>query len=273
MKNIESGLFTAAGLSDKALVYLNSEDKTQAMQRLIQEFLKPAGPKFVEELVFRFLLIRGDALGGSMRNFGGLLAQEKLTRVLLDSFNAGRYCLSLARWQELADGSGWRSKMRIRLEGYAGIHWRHSGGDRTLVYNLTVPLVKNNVDLCLFNLSPEEVAQSRCCAVESYLALGELKGGIDPAGADEHWKTARTALGRIREAFSAGRLCATDVFSSPQPSKRSMAGEIWSALEVGVLSNAANLTERQSTCCYCGLAVCVCEATDCDVWKGVADVF
>jgi hypothetical protein len=31
--------------------------------------------------------------------------------------------------------------------------------------------------------------------------LGELKGGIDPAGADEHWKTARTALQRIDDAF------------------------------------------------------------------------
>ncbi|MFM6407785.1 MAG: AvaI/BsoBI family type II restriction endonuclease, partial [Microcystis sp.] len=34
-----------------------------------------------------------------------------------------------------------------------------------------------------------------------YIALGELKGGIDPAGADEHWKTARTALQRIDDAF------------------------------------------------------------------------
>lgn len=32
--------------------------------------------------------------------------------------------------------------------------------------------------------------------------LGELKGGIDPAGADEHWKTANTALDRIRNSFA-----------------------------------------------------------------------
>ncbi|HAJ78349.1 MAG TPA: hypothetical protein DCO75_01135, partial [Fibrobacteres bacterium] len=29
----------------------------------------------------------------------------------------------------------------------------------------------------------------------------ELKGGIDPAGADEHWKTAKTAIDRIVSAF------------------------------------------------------------------------
>lgn len=37
---------------------------------------------------------------------------------------------------------------------------------------------------------------------EKYLALGELKGGIDPAGADEHWKTANSALQRIRTGFA-----------------------------------------------------------------------
>ena len=31
--------------------------------------------------------------------------------------------------------------------------------------------------------------------------FGELKGGIDPAGADEHWKTGNSALVRIRKAF------------------------------------------------------------------------
>ena len=31
--------------------------------------------------------------------------------------------------------------------------------------------------------------------------LGELKGGIDPAGADEHWKTGRAALDRILQTY------------------------------------------------------------------------
>jgi len=29
---------------------------------------------------------------------------------------------------------------------------------------------------------------------------GEIKGGADPAGSDEHWKTATQALNRILEA-------------------------------------------------------------------------
>jgi len=79
VKGIESGLLTAAGISDKALKHLLPEDKREAVEGLIRNFLEPAGAKFVEELVYRFLIARGDALGGSMRNIGGALAQRKLT--------------------------------------------------------------------------------------------------------------------------------------------------------------------------------------------------
>lgn len=85
ISGIESGLLTAAGLSDKSLVHLLDEDKVEAINGLIKNFLEPAGKKFVEELVFRFLLTRGDTLGGSMRNIGGALAQRKLTRAIISA--------------------------------------------------------------------------------------------------------------------------------------------------------------------------------------------
>ncbi|AMW27174.1 AvaI/BsoBI family type II restriction endonuclease [Arthrospira platensis] len=37
--------------------------------------------------------------------------------------------------------------------------------------------------------------------VQSILALGELKGAIEPAGADEHCQTAQASLNRIRQAL------------------------------------------------------------------------
>jgi hypothetical protein len=124
-----------------------------------------------------------------------------------------------------------------------GLSWQIEGKSRTLIYNLTVPLVKNNVDLCLFNLAPNELKASKYQSAESYLALGELKGGIDPAGADEHWKTARTALDRIRQAFSQAGQSPSTFFVGAAVEKK-MAGEIWSQLENGALSNAANLNEQ-----------------------------
>ena len=78
ISRIQAALLTAAGVSDKAGGYFLEADKDVAIENLITEFLDPAGDAFVEELVFRFLLTRGDTLGGSMRNIGGVLAQRKL---------------------------------------------------------------------------------------------------------------------------------------------------------------------------------------------------
>lgn len=56
--------------------------------------------------------------------------------------------------------------------------------------------------MCLLNCSPDEIKPTIYKIPERFIAFGELKGGIDPAGADEHWKTAQTALTRIRTAFA-----------------------------------------------------------------------
>jgi len=43
IKGIESGLLTAAGLSDKAFNHLLPEDRKEAIKGLIKNFLEPAG--------------------------------------------------------------------------------------------------------------------------------------------------------------------------------------------------------------------------------------
>ncbi len=240
IKGIELGLLTAAGLSDKALAHLLPEDKEKAISSLIENFLEPAGENFVEELLFRFLLTRGEALGGSVRNIGGILAQRKLTRAIISTLRiAGRHYrwqhVRTKHWVDMTDDD---SEIERSLRG---LSWEHKSEPRTLVFNLTVPLVKNNVDMCLFGLSPEELQSTGYKNARSYIALGELKGGIDPAGADEHWKTARAALDRIREAFSKEGHTPHTFFIGAAIEKK-MAAEIWGQLENGLLANAANLS-------------------------------
>ncbi|MCX5656483.1 MAG: hypothetical protein NTY65_17745 [Planctomycetota bacterium] len=150
---IQPALVTAAGVSDKAADHLQSDDKHTAVLGLIENFLEPAGEKFVEELVFRFLLTRGD----------------------------------------------------------------------TTPADLGKPTFNNPA---------------------AYIALGELKGGIDPAGADEHWKTARTALNRIQTAFSKHKL-KPHMFFIGAAIESKMSQEIWSLLKKGVIENAANLTDER----------------------------
>jgi hypothetical protein len=111
------------------------------------------------------------------------------------------------------------------------------------MYNMTIPFFRNNVDLSLFKCSAKDLTPVILDTPASYLALGELKGGIDPAGADEHWKTARTALNRIHEAFSNHKL-KPHIFFIGAAIETKMATEIWRMLKTGSLGNAANLTNE-----------------------------
>lgn len=241
LPDIRAALLTAAGISDKAEKHLQDADKKDAIVGLIRNFLEPAGANFVEELVFRFLLTRGDTLGGSMRNVGGFLAQCKLTRCLISHLqNAGNEVKLLhsatRHWVDLPNENA-------GIEHYTGgLHWNTSNGERVLIYNLTVPFVGKNVDLCLFDCNLNQLGRALYGNASAYIALGELKGGIDPAGADEHWKTARTALTRIREAFTRREAHPKEFFIGAAI-VADMSNEIWSMLESGVLDNAANLTD------------------------------
>ncbi len=207
VQGIEMGLLTAAGLSDKSLAHLTQEDKNDAINGLIKNFLESAGANFVEELVFRFLLTRGDTLGGSMRNVGGAIAQRKLTRAIFSTLTiAGQsYHWQHSKTRKWIAMTNDDAEIELFLRG---LSWESDRGSRTLIYNLNIPLVRSNVDLCLFNLAPGALPANQSSKIEPVevepytIALGELKGGIDPAGADEHWKTAQAALNRIRQAFA-----------------------------------------------------------------------
>jgi hypothetical protein len=99
--------------------------------------------------------------------------------------------------------------------------------------------------------SSTELQENGYQSPETYLALGELKGGIDPAGADEHWKTARTALERIRQAFENLGYSPMTFFVGAAIEPK-MAGEIWAELEAGSLANAANLTDDRQLASLAG---------------------
>lgn len=246
INDIQSALLTAAGISDKAVGHLQEQDKLDAIQGLVQNFLEPSGENFVEELVYRFLLTRGDTLGGSMRNAGGAIAQRKFIRALISNL---RISGSSYEWLNSLNSQWLKSTendadIEITLRG---LSWQKDGNCRTLIFNLTVPTVKNNIDLCLINCSFSQINKKQAKEIyqnpNSFLAFGELKGGIDPAGADEHWKTARTALIRIESAFAKINL-KPKLFFVGSAIERKMATEIWNMLEDESLTNVANLTDE-----------------------------
>ncbi|GJQ24253.1 MAG: hypothetical protein HBSAPP01_20430 [Candidatus Brocadia sapporoensis] len=75
-----------------------------------------------------------------------------------------------------------------------------------------------------------------------YIARREFKSGIDPAGADEHWKTDRTHLNRIQDSFKK-MVLKPNLFFIGAAIEAKMAVEIWNLLKKGILSNTANLTD------------------------------
>ena len=120
-----------------------------------------------------------------------------------------------------------------------------------LAFNLNIPIVKNNIDICLFSTDSNTFDKGNIVnSPDRILMLGELKGGIDPAGADEHWKTGNTALNRIRTAFKKDGYEISTSFVAAAIEKK-MADEIFGQLQKGVLSFAANLTIDEQLVNYC----------------------
>ena len=248
---IQPALLTAAGLSEKAVNYFIEDDKIKAISGLIENFLEPAGSGFVDEVVYRYLLIKGDSLGGSMRNIVGAIAQQKFVRTLLSNLS-----ISGTNYQWLDNKTKkWEEKPTNDFaieENLKALSWKNpKGKNRILAFNLNIPIVKNNIDICLFNANIELYANGEIVNTpEKILMLGELKGGIDPAGADEHWKTGNTALNRIRESFAKHNLKIKTSFIAAAIEKK-MASEVFAQLQSKTLSNAANLTIDEQLVSYC----------------------
>lgn len=248
MQSIKAALIKAAGISDKAETHIENKDKEVAIRNLIDKFLIPAGPNFIEELVYRFLLTKGDALGGSMRNIGGVWGKKKFVGVLKAQLaNAGiEFQVNLnssKEWVKIGEEL-------IEDEIIKGISWERAGRKRTILFDIGVEIVEKNIDICLFSIGPLKWGDKAFQEPKNYIALGELKGGIDPAGADEHWKTGHTALLRIKKAF-ATRSLEPKTFFIAAAIEDAMATEIWKEIRSGELGNAANLNKTEQLNAIC----------------------
>lgn len=251
VKDLRVGLLTASGLSDKSLNYLNDDDRIIAIKGLIEKFLEPAGEGFIDELVYCYLLTKGDALGGKARNLAGSLGERKFLRSLISVFNLSGINY---KWKD-NDTNTWLDKPQDDTDiekRIKAIYWKKKQ-DRLMILNTNVPLVNKNVDLSILQAKVEDLKagkQSIIYQPDKYIALGELKGGIDPAGADEHWKTANSALNRIRTSFDKKKL-KPQTFFVGAAIENAMAVEIYKQLKSGTMNNAANLTNDGQLTAVC----------------------
>jgi len=252
LTDIRKALLSASGLSDKSLKHLTDADKTTAITGLVETFLEPAGAHFADELVYRYLLTKGDTLGGSARNLAGSLGDRKFLQNVISVFSLAD--LGFA-WRDRRSRA-WISEAPFEAgfeKNISAIYWKKKGRNRLLAMNVNVPLIKKNVDLVILDAKPEDLAGTDRSLFEQntrYVALGELKGGIDPAGSDEHWKTSNFALNRVRSSFQSLGLNPPTFFVGAAI-ERSMASEILQQLNSRVLSRAANLTKDDQLTSVC----------------------
>ena len=217
-------LASACGFSDKARSQLTETKLSGAIKKVLTRIYKEAGSEFREDILYRYLLTKGDTLGGSMRNLTGASAGTKLTEKIIERLSGGK------------------KKIEV-LKSKSGKIQRVIWNSRTLLFDVKPHLIGKNIDVILINRGDASSPEEELLVDKSkYIACGELKGGIDPAGADEHWKTANSALGRIRAAF--GR-SAPALFFVGAAIEASMAKEIFKQLKAGKLTHAANLNEDE----------------------------
>jgi len=250
----KAACYQAAGVSIKAKHYLSKQDLNDILLEFVKEFLEPAGSHYIEELIYRYLLTLGDALGGRMRNLVGSMANEKLTRFIISQIQI----LNLGFDFYIKSTKTWLASDKYSIDlvpEIRSIRWRlKNGKQRQLIYNLTVPIVKKNIDLVLLNCHCNKLSGSdfkrSISNPKNYKVLGELKGGIDPAGADEHWKTANTALSRVRDGFDKHGIQIPLIFIGAAI-ETSMSKEIFNQYTTGKLANCANLTNEKQLINLC----------------------
>lgn len=202
---IRESLLEASGISVKAKSYLTDVDKDGLLTEFIDKVLIPCGEDYIDEILYRYLLTSGDALGGKMRNIIGSIANEKLNRFVISQLQICHTSFSFAtNVSGFTDGENYAIDIAEKIKA---VRWHSNNSEeRLLIYNVNVPQVGKNIDIVLLNKFTDSTKGANLKTVLSdqsnYLMVGELKGGIDPAGADEHWKTANTALRRVRSAFN-----------------------------------------------------------------------
>lgn len=241
MTNIHETILEAAGITQKTKKHLSAEDKADLLKKFIDEVLAKSGGKYIDEIVYRYLMALGEQLGGHMRNCIGNLARGKMVRQIVAQLEIAGIAFGYFSDGDKAWSSG--TKFNVdKAESIKAITWKNENRARTFLNNVNVEGLSKNVDMVLLEkelptITPAEM-KNALSDTKNILMMGELKGGIDPAGGDEHWKTARGALERIRKSYRR-----VDILFICASIEKAMAREIYAMLQMGDLNCVANLTD------------------------------
>lgn len=244
LNNFRDELIDAAGFSVKSRKFLTDKDIDEFLKSFLDKFSSKNISEIKEDIIFRYLLTRGDALGGKMRNIIGNLGEIKFISFLLDNLREKKLKTKII-FKDKSIVEKIRSNIQINDIKYIG--WQIKNKNRVMAFNLNIPITKKNIDVVVFDAKISNFVNNLEYLKKEpkkYTVLGELKGGIDPAGADEHWKTASTSLYRIRDSFKK-KEAKIYTFFVGAAIENSMSIEIFNLYENDKKFNCANLNNDQ----------------------------
>lgn len=219
----------ACSLSRKSLNHIPLADQRKLISTVIDP-TKLTQSATMQDLQRRYFLTCGDSLGGTMRNRIGAKAQEDLTDAIQSKLKSAG-----VSYTTTINDSG-----TINSIVYASLGpGPHSA--RRLFFNKKPKFIDKSIDFIVVK-GGFDVERS-----SDFVACGELKGGIDPAGADEHWKTARAALNRIKAKFTQLNQPVPKLFFIGKAIEASMSEEMFGMLTSGDLEAVANLNFAPQT--------------------------
>lgn len=211
---------------------------TMLSQKSLQHFSKPELKKYIEsninferineqnylnELERYYLMSAGESIGGKIRNIVGKKGNDIFIEYIKEYLDNNNISYSI------------------------------------IEKNKNVQKIYTDKLVILFNKKPNFIGKSVDFMVlkkykdgsydiedhNQYISAGELKSGIDPAGADEHWKTAATALKRIHQGFVKKGIDSPNIFFIGGAISKHMASEIIYNIENNKLKYAANLNYKK----------------------------
>ena len=221
-ESLRAGLLTAVGISDKARKYFTSESALLHLREILSMIADDSSTDLRANLLSRYLLTSGDSLGGRSRNLIGREGGDRLIDFLKSSLEKAKVPFEI-------DSN--------KVGKVNSISWKST----CVLFDTKPRWIDKNIDVVVLRTKAGVSWNELKEVPEQFLACGEIKGGADPAGSDEHWKTARSAIDRIREAFQLKKMPPPKMFFAGLAIVPGVAREICDNLDSGKLAMAANL--------------------------------
>lgn len=225
-EGIRGDLLTSVGISDKAKKYFTSESAKAYLEEIVKKIDAQTNKSLKLDLVNRFLLTSGDSMGGRSRNLIGREGGDRLIQFIREGLEKKEIHYEVVS----------NSQDKI-----TSLIW----DQRIMLFDVKPSWIGKNIDVILLKdangTNNIEIREKP----ELFLACGEIKGGADPAGSDEHWKTARSALERISDAFKEANCPCPKLFFAGLSIVPGVAKEIVDHLDHGKLSKASNLARAE----------------------------